>query len=230
MTTETQIATKTFNVVRRSGNAKLTTEHRKRPFIATWQGKNTCPGSCPFLSRCYAANGPSNIQWNKLRGRVNATEFRKGILAAFVESKLSRPRLRVSTAGDLVPTTLRAVFDAVHAAVKAGKRPLVIGYTHNWRNLDPAYAAIPGMMRIRASVDTIPEKMEAERAGWSTAVTINWEHEAGRHKTRGKDLQVCPQQTGDKADCFSCMACVTPNHSIGFRIHGHLAYQEGGAR
>jgi hypothetical protein len=231
---------KTHTVIERTENAKLTANPRENPFIATWQSKATCPNSCPWLERCYPNNGPARIHWSKLDGDPAAEQFGNDVLGAILRSKLTRPRVRLSTAGDLTPAMLRATHKAVSAALKHGKTPVVIGYTHNWRKLNVKHAVIPGVMRLRASVDSIAEKIEAERAGWSTAVTLAPDHAPGTHKAlrgaggrfakSGQQTLVCPEQTGDKIDCFGCMQCVKANHSIGFRIHGSMAKTEKGAK
>lgn len=222
-----------YRIIARTENRKLTTDPRRRPFAATYQEPASCPASCPFKTAggCYAGEGRTYNAWQRAAQAPDRTAaaFGREVLGALLSQGTPRPRLRLSVAGDLTPAALRAVRKAVLQARRLGVRPMVFGFTHAWRGLDPADAVIPGMLRVRASVDSPTEKREAERAGWSAALTLPADAAAGVHPTRlGRDwasrsnrpVLTCPQQTGEREDCASCMACLSGAHAIGFRIHG----------
>lgn len=93
-----------------------------------------------------------------------------------------------------------------------------IGYTHLWRQGDPAYKN-----HLMASVDTPQERTEAKRAGWRTF----------RTRFKGERLQrrneiACPASAegGKRTTCEKCMLCNGENgpldkrKSVAIIVHG----------
>jgi len=75
---------------------------------------------------------------------------------------------------------------------------LTTGYTHQWRTCDPRLKQL-----CMASVDTLAEKLEANRMGWRTFRVSDGE------EPRTSDEALCPasEEAGHKLQCIRCGAC-----------------------
>lgn len=105
---------------------------------------------------------------------------------------LSKKFVRIGTYGDpsAVPA---AIWFSITQLAKGWT-----GYTHHWRTCDPLLRTI-----LMASVDTVAEKREAQRAGWRTF----------RVRRQGDTVApteiVCPasNEAGHVATCQECQLC-----------------------
>ena len=144
-----------------SGNAKT------GPIPVSTTEKASCPGTCPFLSQCYADFGPLALHWNKIPERgMEWADFARKIAA------LPRGQLwRHNQAGDLPASPagrLRA--EALRALVRANKGRRGFTYTHHAltpQNVALLREAIPAWRAAHARLDSEigPTTAEALRQG-----------------------------------------------------------------
>lgn len=106
---------------------------------------------------------------------------------------LANKVVRVGSYGDPAAVPI-AVWKYILKAVKA-----TTGYTHQWKNIDPSFAAF-----VMASADTFEEAEQAQSMGYRTF----------RVKALG-DLEFMPreiscpasEEAGKKTNCAACQAC-----------------------
>lgn len=189
----------------------------KRPASATYRTADTCPTSCLFLDRCYAApdNGPrAPFRQAERHGQETPQAF-----ARLTRDAPFRSVLRHLVSGDVTPDYLTEAA-AFHAA-----RPDVegYGYSHRWEEMSPA--DVEGWT-CNASTET-PEQVEkALAAGWQAVITSPPGATLAGTRIAGRRVVSCPNQTDDRIKCSDCRLCRldTPTRPvIEFVWHGRHA-------
>lgn len=154
-------------------------------------------GQCPHRGdgtgkerSCYVTliHGPARVYDGYLRGiypKVSAFEARE----LFADKMI-----RLGTYGDPVAAPL-AMW-----SVATKKAAGWTGYTHQWRDIDPAWSKL-----VMASADSVEDMTAAHALGYRTfRVTPD-----ANENIKGLEV-ICPasEEAGKKTECFECKACM----------------------
>jgi hypothetical protein len=219
------------SAIERSFNSKLTSDPKKRPMSVTMASQHTCPTVCPLRNNgCYAEQGPMGIQTHRLNkdGILSADDFAR-CEADAIDGLTGRNMLRLHEVGDCTTdSSARILADAAEryidrARIEHGiKDQKVYGYTHAWRDIERDSW---GPISILASCENEADVLAATSRGYACAI-VAMQHKDIPSKIGTMSTLPCPQQTGQKADCYSCRACMHDNRLYGkgvivFAVHGN---------
>jgi hypothetical protein len=203
------------HLVQVSGNAKT------GPIPVSTTEKSSCPGTCPFLSQCYADFGPLALHWNRIpeRGMEWADFARK--IAALPRGQLWRHNqagdLPASPAGRLRAETLRAL-------VRANKGRRGFTYTHHTlttQNVALLREANAGGFTVNVSCETVAQ-VDRARALSLPAVLVAPAVGKGYSTAGGHPLRNCPATQFEHINCANCGICAKSDREtvIVFPPHG----------
>lgn len=156
-------------------------------------------GDCPMREgACYVTKffAPNNIQ----------KTYRKGNYERLDTSKLRNEILRVGSWGDPAAIPYDVWANLLRRTQLAAK---FTGYTHQWRNCDPAFASI-----CMASVETLEDAALAQSMGYKTFRV----KEANEPKQPNETM--CLNQTIG-TNCKNCLLCNTASGDIAIDVHGN---------
>ena len=152
-------------------------------------------GTCPHKSVAAGGSGACYTHGNIRRGFAQTSTWKshdaKGSVP-FDVSRFAGQKVRFGAYGD--PAAVPFEVWASIAEVAEG----VTGYTHQWRTADPRFAEV-----CMASADSMPEYLEARRAGYRTFLVRPMD------SARPKGMITCPasEEAGKKTVCASCLQC-----------------------
>lgn len=206
------------SLVLRTEASKLTTSKLGRPVAVTHVTQSTCPSGCPwFDSGCYAQLGPEGRVTRRLAvsegERGSASADSRALSASLEEARQiwAAAARSIEEPGNIrgVPLRLRVVGDVAGAlgalvtgraagawVARGGGAPWA--YTHRAFEID---RRVWGPVSVMASCETDAQVAEATRRGYVPALVRDFD------APRPEGGIPCPQQTGKRADCASCMAC-----------------------
>lgn len=236
------------SLVLRTEAAKLTRSKLGRPVAVTHVTQSTCPASCPWMdSGCYAQLGPEGRVTRRLaasEGDPGGSSDAKALWASLEEARqiwaaaaraIDEPMgirgvpLRLRVVGDVAggPGALVTGRAAAGWVARGGGAPWA--YTHRWREVD---RGVWGAVNVLASCEDVAGAELAASRGYAVALVTDTPIDVLRGATRvsrgmggalrpGAAIE-CPQQTGARADCASCMACarMLPGTVLALRPHG----------
>jgi hypothetical protein len=166
-------------------------------------------GTCPHRGKASGGTGACYVNLGKGQNSMMRSHMNKGSVP-FDVSRFAGQKVRLGAYGDPAAVPFE-IWQSI-AAVAEG----VTGYTHQWRTADPRLAQV-----CMASADSMPEYLEARRAGYKKAFLVLPEGSA-----RPKGFISCPAsaEAGKKTVCASCMRCGGESdarkHSIMILAHG----------
>lgn len=211
-----------------------TSSNRKTgPIPCSYTHPDTCPNACPLRgSGCYAAAGPTALQWARTK-RPEALDFVK--LAALVAALPAGQLWRHNVAGDLpgdADTIDAAELEQITNANR-GRRGWT--YTHKpmdtRSNREAVKNANADGFTINLSADTAEEADELAQLEIAPVVVVApagspdaWTTPAGRKAIR------CPAEYTDTT-CDRCGLCAKRDRSaiVAFTIHGSGAKKAAAA-
>lgn len=189
--------------------------------------RESCRG-CPMAPRdvggdgsCYSHSGSPAIAHASIR-KAAASGKARDLTSALRSASRSARMVRLSAIGDM-GRMAREHADAIVGTIKAAGLA-VVGYTHHWREAQPAES---WRGRLMASVQSLAEADEALAQGWRAAAVVAPDHPARSRTPGGATVVVCPAQiaeaAGRKVTCNTCRLCDAsrPGPVIAFREHGN---------
>lgn len=191
---------------------KLTADYKARPVSVTHATQHSCHSDCLFRgSGCYAETGNQFF----VTRRLNAAELLTDdpfvetamVEAAAIDTLSGTHPLRLHIVGDCgsdaAAQLVSAAVDRYIARGQAqGSTPTVWTYTHAWRRVARSSW---GQISVLASCETDDDVREATARGYACELTRS--HADTARTVAGLRTIPCPQQTGEKADCASCLLC-----------------------
>lgn len=202
-----------------AANSKTGVPGTYRP-ITTEDGWTSCPGTCPYLSDCYAQQYFTG-HWQS-QASLNLWESLASAAIAIVVARRSETIARLHVAGDLGLNKRSLDHDYVDGLVWLGryfrrawgKSPIAYTYTH-W----PEEKLGDTLLRLR---DVGIHVRESDKWGPNGAVVAPHDHIPTLRKATGLDLVLCPAQlTHNHVQCADCRICWEyPNKVIVFEPHG----------
>lgn len=214
----------------RTEASKLTRSRFGRPVAVTHVSQATCSAGCPWNGNgCYAQGGPEGVITLKLGGSpgssvqpavlgggsgaaaVKATLREVSLIMLAVEGARSEPAnikgvpLRLHVTGDVALGPVEDVGRYARLLGNACRRWVAAGgglcwtYTHWWREIPRG--SWGDSVSVLASCETDADVALAGRMGYVPALV------RGHDAARPSGGVLCPQQTGQLADCASCLAC-----------------------
>lgn len=235
-------------------DSKITSDFRARPVSVTHASQKSCHHDCPFIDdSCYAGYGHQRFVTNRLNAAELLTEESPDIEIARKEaSEIDKLRgdkpLRLHIVGDCMSdAAARIIAAAVLRYIARGeliarqkfaqdaersgipqvfidaftpKPPDVWTYTHAWRHVARASW---GPISVLASCETPEDIAAATARGYACELTYTGELP---RVVAGLRTIACPQQTGGKPDCASCLMCARDTRLYGraiIALSGHAA-------
>ena len=230
-------------VVNETHDSKLTIAPKVRRLFATHASQWSCSVACRFrflrderneLVRdpdgnlipgpCYANYGPESWTTNRLNRTARETNANP-LTIAWVEASQIRGLRgdrdgRLHVVGDANSNVAAMMLadacrDLIAKGVAKFKRVIRIWtYTHSWRWV---FRSSWGPVAVLASCETDDDVADATARGYPVALV---RPHTDLRPVAGMRPIPCPQQTGKKADCASCMLC-----SLGDKLHGKAFIQ-----
>jgi len=189
------------------------------PMPATYRGRDTCPGDCPFLNNgCYGDGRIFGLA-HKYATALTIDKAREILRRARTDARYLRDRV----VGDLV--NARGLFDMRYlmdiARLARENRLTVFGYTHAWRMLtrDHVRAITASGYVMNASCETVEDVRQAISLGMPSVITND--NVAERDTVAGLRVITCPAQTRDNVTCASCGLCAKPDRKVVIRFLTH---------
>lgn len=227
--------------VEQTGDSKLTISAKHHPLHVTHVAQSSCSVSCPFRFRrdangniirkpngdpiagdCYAEHG--TMAWVTARLNKAARDTHPisiAMLEAIEIMGLSgHYDCRLHGVGDCNSNpAAMIVADACRRKIADVKRKLrrlmkFWTYTHSWRWV---FRSSWGPIAVLASCETANDVRDATRLGYPAALVRD---HSDLSPIDGMKAIACPQQTGKKDDCYSCMLC-----ALGDQLHGKAFIQ-----
>lgn len=192
--------------VHRSEDSKLTTDPKNRPIAVTYAAQQSCPLTCPFRGNgCYAETGHTLITTRRVNG-AGAELTPEAIALEEAWAIRALPAgwpLRLHVVGDCSTDKAAQIVSEAADEYRARVGSPVWTYTHAWRDVERASW---GNVSVLASCETAEDVKDAVARGYATAIVVT-DRDSIPADLGGTKPFLCPQQTGARPDCASCMVC-----------------------